>query len=265
MMVHVPLLTHPNPRRVLVIGVREMTGNQRPELIWSSQTVGAHTASAEVYVSQWSGNRLTHLPGTPVFITNPRVQLDGSELVLQGGTVGSAGAGLAQRPREDRFRWVNGSFRQVDRRLAPSNLGYHRLQDGIVAEQFTREEEALQAYRDAMDPNRLAILPRFLEGATAQAADVEAAVRTLAHFRLALLLHRLQRLDEVQRVIEQASGPYAELVRTIDPKREPESACQRAEGWAESHPRFLELLNAPFGYNNPKWDSESICGGLPLI
>lgn len=248
---------------VTLVSIQDMTGDGRPELVWSNQTVGAHTASAEVFVSGWTGDRLTHLSGTPVSITNPRVRLEGPELVLQGGTVNSAGAGLAQRPREDRFRWEGGAIRLVDRRFAPSDLGYHRLQDGIAAEQFGRKDDALQAYRDAMDPNRSAIVPAFLEGGPAGTSEVEAAVRAMARFRLALLLHRLKRPDEVQLVVRQTSGPYAELVRTVDPRREPDSACTRAEHWSEANSRFVEMLNAPFGYNNPRWDSQSICGELP--
>lgn len=129
--------------------VADLTGDGRAEIIWQSVDMGAHTATAQLFASHWEPGRWTTLPGK-MASTNAEWRLEGRDLLLTGGEISSAGAGLAQRVRTDRYRWVDTGFRRVDQQFARSSFAYHRLIDGIAAETYGRGSDAEQAYRDAM-------------------------------------------------------------------------------------------------------------------
>lgn len=239
-------------------GVADLTGDGRPEVIWSSTDAGAHTSFTTLFVSTWKPGQLEMLPGS-LSMAGMELQVDGRDLVLTGGLINSVGAGPAQRSRTDRYRFDGEQFRLVDRRYAESPYGYHRLIDGIVAEEFGRTEEARQALREAAEADR----PALGEGMVPPEWEdrFAAAVRTYARVRLALSLPPSDPL--ARQVLREVTGPYAGLAHAVLGTSGKEAACQAAAAWAESNPEFLEALNSPYGYAHPNWLPTNLCGPLP--
>lgn len=246
----------PDVRTAQVKSVADLTGDGRPEIVWFSEDHGAHTSYADVYASDWEPGKFTLLPGK-MYITMPEIEVEGGEVVLRGGMVGSAGAGVAQRRRTDRYRWVDGAFKLIDRAYAPSSVAYHRLIDGIVAEEFRHGEAAAIAYREAAEPDR----PVGKAGwaMPGQEAPFAEAVRAFARFRLGVLLLGQGKSGEVAG----ADGPFAGLTRAPAGAGSREAGCKAGASWAADHPEFLEALNSPMGYANPRWGADDLCGPLP--
>lgn len=245
---------------VRLFTVADLAGDDRPEIVWTSSHSGAHTIITRVLVSRWEDGHLVPLPGQMV-ISFARLALDGRDLVLSGGLIGSVGAGQAQRARTDRYRWVDGEFQLVDRRYTESTHGYHRLQDGIVAETFGHIDEAEQGYREAMAPDRLPFPEHSLNEGTA--TDFGEGVRAFARFRLAALLMQEGQADEAGEVLAGAVGPFAGLSEALAEAGGREPGCRAAERWVRENPAFLEALASPIGYANPTWQPEDLCGPLP--
>jgi len=252
----------PDLPNLQLVTAADLRGDGRRQLVWMSSDHGAHTEYLDLFVADWRPGALQVLPG-PVHMDTPtRVALEGREIVLGGGLIGSAGAGATQRPWTDRYRLIGGVVRLSDRRYDASAFAYHRLIDGITAETYSHTEDALQAYRDATDPQRAAIAPGAVE--PAHVADFAAAVRALARFRLgALLLQQGQGAAAQQALAAAAAGSYAGLSQALRDAGAPEKGCAAAAAWAKANPGFLTALNRPFGYANPRWAAPDLCGGLP--
>lgn len=251
----------PVPRAAL-FGVADLTGDKQPELIWSHTELGAHTATTSVHVSRWEPGRVESLPGQ-MLSTNMRLELEGKDLLLIGGTIGSAGAGGVQRERTDRYRWTGDSFRLADMQFAPSPLGYHRLIDGIAAETHGRKADAESAYRDVIEESRPTTAPGLVP--PEQEAPFGQAVRAMGRFRLAAFLLADGRGQEARAVAAGAAGPFAGLLEPLARGEEPAAVCRAAEAWAQEHPAFLEGLASPFGYAKPVWQPADLCGPLPPL
>jgi hypothetical protein len=234
----------------VLVGVRDVTGDSKQEIIWYNADHGAHTAFAYVHAATWTPEQFVQLPGD-MSISMPRVSLDGQEILLQGGTVASAGAGLAQRERVDRYRWAEGQFRLVDQKYAPSAFAYHRAQDGVVAEGYKKWDEARTAYGEALDANREILPPDFLP--PEWRARLGDAVHAFARFRLGALLMQQGKAAEAKQVLEAAGGPYAGLSKALLKAGDRKAGCEAANAWAGANPEFLQALNSPYGYATPHW------------
>lgn len=226
------------PLTVLGAGLNaigDLDGDGRPEIVWSSTSTGANTAYTTLYLASWAPNRLESRP-TGITLAYPQVAIEGGDLLVSGGLGGGYGAGSLQRLRTDRYTWQSDGLRLVDQRYAPSPYSYHLLQDGILAEQWHRTEEAATAYRQAMAPDRAVAV--MTDNVPPEWQDrFIAAVRRFAELRLQML----------------EAGP------------DRESACQAAITFADENPDFLPALNIPRGWANPQWEAADLCGGLPNL
>lgn len=237
--------------------VVELTGEKPVEIVWGASHVGAHTAHYEVFVSQWAPGRFTSLPGR-MQMTTMQLEIDGRDLVLHGGIIGSVGAG-PQRAWTDRYRWTGSEFALADRRYDEGSWGYWRLVDGVTHERFGRAAEAEKAYRDVLDPERVVAPPDAID--PSGPGTFEAAVRAAARLRLAaLLLGQSGRSSEAGALVEGAAGPYADLLRATRPASSGEAACRLGAAWAAEHPVFIDALNGLYGYANKNWTAENLCG-----
>ena len=244
-----------------VHALADLTGDGRSEIVWSSADHGAHTGYIDLFVSTWMPGQIGTLPGAVHMNTPTQLRLEGREIALTGGLIGSAGAGAAQRPWTDRYRIVDGTLTRVDRQYEASDYAYHRLIDGIVAVDSGRPADAVAAYGDALDPQRQVLLPVALE--PDQVAGLAEAVRAFARFRLGLLLTQQGRSTQARAVLAAADGPHAGLSEALRQAGDPDRGCQAARAWAETNPGFLAALNSAFGYANPRWQPADLCGALP--
>lgn len=243
-----------------LVAVADLAGDHGLEIIWSSTQAGAHTTHTSALVSRWEPGHFRTLSDY-MEISYAKLSLEGKDLLLSGGLIGSAGAGGAQRARTDRYRWVDNSFRLVDRVFVESPLAYHRLQDGIAAETFGRKDQAEQAFREAMAEDRA--LPQEGLVPPEKMGEFTQAVRSFARFRLGALLMQEGRPGEAQEALAGGSGPFAGLTEALAGAGERAAGCTDAEAWVRQNPAFLEALASPYGYANPAWQPEDLCGPLP--
>lgn len=246
---------------VALHGVADLTGDGKPEIVYSSTEAGAHTAFSRVLVATYADGHLLVLEGT-ISMASMRASVEGKEIVLTGGMIGSVGAGEAQRERQERYRWTDGAFRLVDRRFSPTDYGYHLLIDGITAEQFGRLNDARTALAAAAEAGRQAGPASWLNPESG--GSFPDAVRAFARLRLAALHLGQGQKAEAQQVIAAASGRYAGLVQAMSGAADRNAACQAAQAWARQNPAFLESLHSVMGYANPEWRAQDLCGPLPL-
>jgi|GEM_PF-1955835 len=237
---------------VALMGTADLTGDGKPEIVWVAGDHGAHTSSTRVLVSRWQPGKVENLPGDMI-TTMARVKIDGENIVLIGGTVGSAGAGMTQRAAEFRYRWNGSEFFLTDRRFEPSEYAYHRLVDGINAETFQRSNEALDFYRSALEPGRPALPAEHVPSEWQERFGQ--AVTEFARFRLGLRLGTNGDIAGAQTVLSAAAGPFAGLSKALAQF----GGCPAAVTWGEANPVFFAALGSPYGYNNYRWTPADLC------
>lgn len=251
-------------------GVADLVGMGRPQIIWSRpHMIASGPQPLSVFVTVWEPGAFSHLPGQMVISATPkepaRVSLEGNDVVLTGGSRRE----MFMRARTDRYRYLEGAFRLVDRRFVEAGeYAYDRFWDGLVAEAVGRTADALADYRAALEPERAAhpgTVPRYhampVELTPAEQAAFAEALRAFARFRLGALLLDLGREDEARAVRKGARGPLAGLVAALDQAGR-EAACRAAAAWAAANPEFLAALNR--GVAHAPWTPELICSHVPL-
>ncbi|MBY6277437.1 hypothetical protein [Symbiobacterium thermophilum] len=254
----------------------DLAGAGRPQIVWfRREMIATGPQPHHVFVTAWEPGRFTHLPGRMV-LSNARVAVDGAEIVLAGTSRRNTYLPVTQRI--DRYRYVEGEFRLVDRRFAehPEN-GYARLWDGLVAEDVGRVDDALAAYRQAMDPTlpahagsilRYGAPPREL---TAEEMDrFGEALRTFARFRVGALLLAEGRNEEARAALDPGArggepavpAAYAGLLEATAGAADRPGVCRAAAAWAAANPAFLQALN--LGVGTEPWTPEILCGHIDI-
>lgn len=243
----------------------DLNQDGRPEIIWASTSIGANTTNTQFYLSSWSPGSL-QTQRSDVNMTNvTKVEAQGKDLILTGGTKGGYGAGSAQRPQTARYNWAGGALKLVDRRFAPSEYSYHRLQDGLTAEESGNLKEAGPAYASATEPNR-AVLPPGDSVPDEWRERLAEAVRTFSQLRIALLQIESGTPNEfVQKVLGGSWGRYEGLTKSALAAKDRQGLCSAAIKWAEANPEFIKALNSPRGYGNPQWKPADLCGPMPAF
>lgn len=245
----------------------DLTGSGRPQIVWfRRELIASGPQPHVVFVTAWEPGRFTHLPGQMV-LGDARVAIDGTDVVLTGNSRRNTYLPVTQRT--DRYRYVNGEFRLVDRRFdAHPENGYARLWDGLVAEDVGRVTDALTAYRQAADPDlpahsgeilRYNAPPRELSGG--EVDRFGDALRTFARFRLGALLLAEGREEEALATLA-PDGPYAGLLEAARRAGDRPAACRAAADWAAANPAFLEALN--LGVGTAPWTPGILCGHVDI-
>ncbi|HYG57533.1 MAG TPA: hypothetical protein VD902_05645, partial [Symbiobacteriaceae bacterium] len=165
------------------------------------------------------------------------------------------------RERTERYRWSGEAFQLADRQFMPSRYSYHKLIDGITAEQFGRHEEALQLYQEATDVQRKAAPAEWLE--LERAGAFPEAVRAFAGMRRAVLLLQLGRVEEAGRWLEGSEGQFSQVPASAGGHRDRETACRAVTAHVAGQEAFMAAINAVMGYASPRWSADNICGALP--
>jgi hypothetical protein len=240
--------------------VADLAGLGRPQIIWyRGESIATGPAPKHVFVTTWKPGAFAQLPGEMV-ISNGAVALDGKDVLLTG--LSRSNWMIRQFPiRTDRYRFVDGAFRRVDRRFAKEGeFGHDRLWDGLVAEESGRTKDAEQHYRAVLDPamkahrgqrDRYNQAPYELT--EAELTQFGAALHEYARFRLGALLLAAGRRDEAQAVLQGGTG-LTETMRTAATR---EQGCKAATTWATANPAFLEALS--LGSSSDKWTPEALC------
>lgn len=249
-------------------GVADLTGVGQPQIIWSRpQMIATGPQPSFVYITQWKPGAFIHLPGT-IAISSMRLTIDGAELVLDG--MSRRNWSLPVRERIDRYRYVDGAMRLVDRWFSEHpDDGYACLWDGLVAEESGRQNDAEMAYRQAADPSRVSHSGKIIQYNTypivlaeEQMEQFGSALRTFAQFRLGGLLVAAGRREEALAVLQPDGGPYDDLLAAMREAPDRAAGCRAAGAWATESPPFLKALN--LGVGTAPWTPDILCSHVDL-
>lgn len=209
-----------------IVGLGDMTGDELPELVTNVEVCGASTCYGNFRVVGFAGDIFADLvshdplgegdPGNTIVLSFPDTRLvdmdrnGQDDLLVHGGTLGSAGAGIV-RPRTEIWSWDGTAVRLADTQLDPTEYRHHVLyeaNDLMAAEDY---DAALLLYETAINDGALRTQPF-----TASDADTYTAISQFAAFRLILI-------DAIRGDTERAAGRLAWLEETY-----PDSAAARA-------------------------------------
>jgi len=108
------------------------------EVVLKANECGAHTCYTTLLIGRWDGQRWRDLAADPIqqaYTDYAMEDRDGDgvqEIVMHGGTFGSAGAGL-QRPHTLTFDWADGAYRLVADVPDPGEHPYYQIIDANAA------------------------------------------------------------------------------------------------------------------------------------
>jgi hypothetical protein len=184
----------------------------------------------------------------------------GQDLVMQGGTMGSAGAGV-QREREERYRWDGRRFALFGTTYEKSDYLYFKIIDANAAMANQDYAGAIEIYKQALSDDTLKTWKKGQEQAE------RTGLRAFAAFRLYtcyLLKGDTAAANAAANDLKQtyASTGYAALAelfgKAYQSSKQLTTACGPVSDYVRKHPELLEPLNG-FGYANTEFTAEDIC------
>ncbi|MBI5877120.1 MAG: hypothetical protein HZB53_05690 [Chloroflexi bacterium] len=249
-----------------ILAVRDLTGDDRPELVYTPWFCGAHTCGADVNIVRWDGERLVSLLTQPANMAEPEIRFVESghgtvDLVMYGGLINSAGAGT-MRARTDVYRWNGDKFTLFATTVDASNLLYFKVVDANTEFAAGRYAAAIDLYWEVIQNPRLKTSGDW-RGVPTERDDLLA----FARFRVgvAYLLTgdrpRAQAAhDELPR--RQPDHVYAEVVRRFwaayPTQASIAAGCAAVTDFARTDQRVADVLKG-FGYGNPNIRAEDVC------
>ncbi|MFC4599830.1 hypothetical protein [Cohnella hongkongensis] len=232
--------------RASIEAIGDLDGDGKPEIVWASLGIGAHTSTFTYTASGWDNGKLRPVQGAAIVPSATGAAIRDGKLTVTGGMIHSVGAGPWQREYTDIYTAADGALKRVSRAFADAPTPYHRLLDGLWAEADGNAEQALRHYEAAAAMKAESYRDyafvfdgEWAEGGTLEDEErkFEEIVHRFARFRRELLELRSQGADE-----ERACA-----------------AARKKSGYASS---WLAYLNAPAGYANPAWSDEAVCAPI---
>lgn len=211
-----------------IVGLADVTGDELPELVTNVEVCGASTCYGNFRVVGFAGDIFADLvshaplgeddPGNTIVLSFPTAQLvdidqnGRADLLINGGTLGSAGAGIV-RPRTEIWSWDGTAVTLADTQLDPTEYRHHVLYEANDLMAAGDLDGALLLYETAINDGALRTQP-FNAGE----AETDDAIRQFAAFRLILI-------DAIRGDAERAAARLAWLQETY-----PDSAAALAGG-----------------------------------
>ena len=218
-----------------IVAVTDVTGDGLPELVADAPFCGAHTCTGNYRVIGLTADGLGDLvrreavaegdPGHTITMTFPEIQVvdrddDGvAEIVVRGGTIGSAGAGVV-RSRTEVWRWDGAAVTLAGTTLDPTQYRHHILYEANDLMAAGDVDGALALYEAAIND------PALRNDGFAHAPEqVYADISRFAAFRLVLI-------DLLQGDAERAAGRLAWLQANHPDAAATSAAATLLAGWA---------------------------------
>lgn len=264
-----------------IVAMIDMTGDGRPEIIANAPVCGAHTCFDNYRVIGSAAGGLTDLQSVqppPEGITGPPsismsysdvrfndVDYDGlPEMLVHGGTIGSAGAGVV-RPRTEVWDWDGTAVTLSGTLLDPTTYRHHILYEANDLMAAGDLDGALALYEAAINDPALRN-----DGFAPPPEQTYADISAFAAFRLILI-------DLLRGNAERAGSRLAWLGATFPGSAAAGAAATLVNGW--SGPENLAALCggieatllavenpagalADMGYGNPALAAEDFCPAM---
>jgi hypothetical protein len=247
----------------VLLDVADLNGDGLTEIAFSSTSCGAHTCYITVQVVSSGTGTFEDLTGGGIGMSYAQagfVDWDGDgvqDLVLQGGTIGSVGAG-PQRERMESYKWDGRSYVLSETVYAPSNYLYFKVLDANQALLDGEYERAALLYREAIEDHTLQIWMEEQE---------REELAAFSRYRLSLSYLLMGEVGLAQDAREellsaQPSDIYAQVANVLWDAYEQDgdlgAACERVGQFAANHPETASVL-ANYGYGNPTFTPEEVC------
>jgi hypothetical protein len=243
--------------------VKDVNGLPGAEVVYRTESCGAHTCYTTVEVYGWTGAAYSDLTDGDIGISYADTALedtngDGAlEIILHGGSIGSVGAGPT-RTRTELYAWNGRQYVLAQTILDPSDFLYHNVLDGddaffagdlyLALDRYTRalENVSLLQWKDneraEMDPYlhfRITLTYMALGGASTEAAQsLDAAINSYPGS-----LH-----GEMARAFRDGWQPAGDTT----------AGCRAADAYVQANLNaFQEFWY--FGYGNPEFDPGRMC------
>ena len=260
-----------------IVALGDMTGDNLPELVTNVELCGASTCYSNFRVAGFAGDIFTDLvnheplgegdPGNTIVLSFADARLididqsGGDDLLVHGGTLGSAGAGVV-RPRTEIWSWDGTAVRLADTQLDPTEYRHHVLYEANDLMAAGNNAEALLLYETVINDGALRTQPF-----AASEADTYSAIAQFAAFRLILI-------DILSNEPDRAAGRLAWLQETYPDSAATQAAALVLDGLANGE--TLEALCAQveaematlenptgalvdMGYGNPSLTASDFC------
>lgn len=240
-----------------LVDVADLSGDGLPDLITDAHLCGAHTCYGNYRVigltAEGLGDLVSRPPvgegdaGNSINLSYPDVRVedvdgDGTpELLVHGGTIGSAGAGVV-RPHTEVWRWDGAAVTLAETILDPTGYRHHILYEANDRMAAGDLDGALALYEAAINDPALRN-----DGFHHPPEQVYADISRFAAFRLILI-------DLLQGNGERAAGRLAWLQATHPDTAAAGAASLLMSGWTgpEGQAALCESIEAGLaGFENP--------------
>ena len=251
-----------------LLQVEDLNADGLLEALLQQRYCGAHTCTTQLTVGCWDGRAWTDLAADPISQSYTELTVDdrdgdeAQELVMHGGTYGSAGAGL-QRPHTLVFDWVDGAYRLVEDIPDPSDHPYYLMMDANTALQNGHWDRALDLaeraldnpdFSDTMFPVEEVDRRRILTYAAVEAMLVQAQRGELQAMEAAL--------DRVRKFAFYQPNPYSEaaerLLAVYRDTGDVEAACTAVEEVITAQAGEAVFFQQ-YGYNTERLTADQVC------
>ena len=261
----------------------DMTGDEQPEAVVVFSTCGAHTCYNYYQIIGAHGGPLRNLvqlseqddtlpeslPETISLSYVDREEIrdetedDLPDLVIHGGIVGSAGAGI-QRARTEIWAWSGQAITLAEQQWEETAYRFHRLYNANYAFEQQQYDVAGSGYEDVIVNPDLEDEPF----ATGTAEELRDHTRQFAAFRLTLLPLLRGDITDATRWRNWLQGEYPEAAITAASERllsewetngnNLAAACNEVNTLLQSSDNPTGPL-VDMGYNNPSLTPETLC------
>jgi len=232
--------------RASILDTGDLNGDGKPEIVWASLGIGAHTSTFTYTVSGWDEGKLVTRPGAAIVPSVSEAGIRDGKLSISGGLIDSVGAGPWQREYDDTYTIADGALKRESRVFSEASTPYHRLLDGLWAEADGDAEKAIRHYTAAISMKAESyrdfafIFNRdWVEGGKME--DEE---------------------KKFEEVVQRFAGFRKERLQAESKGANEESACAAAKKKTGYEASWLAYLNAPAGYANPVWSDETVCSTI---
>ncbi len=259
-----------------LLQLEDFTGDGVMDLLYQYQTCGAHTCYSEFYILSYHGAEVAQQLlsngrlNAPVSMDSAswrvedRTQDGISDLILEGGLIGSVGAG-PQRAQTAVYAWNEKAISLFEATYDAANIRYFTLLDANDAFVLGNYDQALVLYEDAA--LSIELQDSNWANSDESRADEQSAIKRYAGFRL-LLIHLWR--DEIEpaqvwfewllaeypsdAITEAAQLLYDEYAKS----KNVSASCTLVNEYIES----IDNITAPLdnmGYANPILTGDMLC------
>ena len=239
----------------------DLTSDGLPDVVLTWDECGASTCVTHVTIASFHNGVLENLAPSDAYIeTLEEFTMDGGEISLRGGLIGSVGAG-PQRESTTVVRWAGSRFRTEVVEGDPTFL-IHLVNDADSLFNAGSYAEARDAYQAVITNTALPDWKADI-GQTSGREEL----RAYATFRSAIAALRQDDFVAAGQLLERAATQYGatmhgaaatEYLAALSGGATPEQACTSAETFLDQfRAQYVEFWN--YGYANPERSVFTLC------